>query len=162
MESERMEIETMRQLIETLAAKIKANENNDFEKSPNNIFQILGIETNEVQACRFLGYILNQKAKKLGAKSPLSYFLSDVLDVSDELKDGATVVLEDVIDEGSLANSIMLYAYQNNIDINIEKRNVNNTYAPTGSIEDLDKLYKLDSENLKEFISNAYRSISSR
>ena len=72
------------------------------------------------------------------------------------------LVIEDVIDEGSLANSIMLYAYQNNIDINIEKRNVNNTYAPTGSIEDLDKLYKLDDESLKEFINNAYRSISSR
>ena len=70
--------------------------------------------------------------------------------------------MEDVIDEGSLANSIMLYAYQNNIDINIEKRNVNNTYAPTGSIEDLDKLYKLDDESLKEFINNAYRSLSSR
>ena len=72
------------------------------------------------------------------------------------------LVIEDVIDEGSLANSIMLYAYENNIDINIEKRNVNNTYAPTGSIEDLDKLYKLDNESLKEFINNAYRSISSR
>ena len=72
------------------------------------------------------------------------------------------LVIEDVIDEGSLASSIMLYAYQNNLDINIEKRNVNNTYAPTGSIEDLDKLYKLDNESLKEFINNAYRSISSR
>lgn len=94
-----MEIEEMRQIIGTLAAKIKASENNDFEKSPNNIFQILGIETNEVLACRFLGYLLKQKANNSGTKSPLSYFLSDVLDVNDELKDGATVVLEDVIDE---------------------------------------------------------------
>lgn len=94
-----MEIEAMRHLIGTLAAKIKANDNNDFQKIPNNIFQILGIETNEVLVCRFLGYVLNQKAKNPGAKTPLSYFLPDVLDVSDELKDGATVLLEDVIDE---------------------------------------------------------------
>jgi len=72
------------------------------------------------------------------------------------------IVLEDVIDEGSLANSIILYAYQNNIEIDIIKRNVNNTYAPTGSIETLDKLYKLDDESIKELIEDAYRSISSR
>ena len=72
------------------------------------------------------------------------------------------IVVEDVIDEGSLANSIILYTYENNLDIDIEKVNVNNVYAPTGSIDDLDKLYKLDNDSLKELIDNAYRSIFSR
>ena len=72
------------------------------------------------------------------------------------------LVIEDVIDEGSLANSIMLYIYQNNLDILVKKINIGNVYAPTGSIEDLDKLYKLDNESLESEINNALRLISSR
>lgn len=72
------------------------------------------------------------------------------------------IVVEDVIDEGSLANSIMLYIYQNNLDVMVKKINIGNTYAPTGSIEDLDKLYKLDDKSLESEINNALRLISSR
>jgi 1-deoxy-D-xylulose-5-phosphate synthase len=62
------------------------------------------------------------------------------------------LVIEDVIDEGSLANSIIEYVYQNNFDIKIDKINIGNTYAPTGSIEDLDKLYKLDINSIESEI----------
>ena len=72
------------------------------------------------------------------------------------------LVFEDVINEGCLANDIILYIYQNNLNIKVNKYNLGNVYAPTGSIEDLDKLYKLDSKSIESEIKNAYRLISSR
>ena len=72
------------------------------------------------------------------------------------------IIYEDVIDEGSLANSILVYLKENNIDIKVIKHNLSNTFAPCGSLSDLDKLYKLDSESIKEEIENEIRHLSSR
>lgn len=72
------------------------------------------------------------------------------------------IVYEDVIDEGSLANAIMIFLKEKNIDAKVIKHNVSNTFAPCGSLSDLDKLYKLDSESIKEEIANEIRSLSSR
>ncbi len=64
-------------------------------------------------------------------------------------------VYEDVIDEGSLANSIIVFFNQNNINIEVIKHNIGNTFAPCGSLSDLDKLYKLDTLSIVEEINNA-------
>ena len=72
------------------------------------------------------------------------------------------IVYEDVIDEGCLANSIMIYLKENNINIDVVKHNIGNTFAPCGSLDDLDKLYKLDSLSIKEEIEDEIRHLSSR
>lgn len=72
------------------------------------------------------------------------------------------IVFEDVIDEGCLANSIIIYLNQNNINTKVIKVNLGNVYAPCGSFDDLDKLYKLDNNSIKEVIDNEIRSIPSR
>ena len=72
------------------------------------------------------------------------------------------IIYEDVIDEGSLANSIIIFLMENNINIKVVKHNLSNIFAPCGSLSDLDKLYKLDSFSIKEEIDNEIRLISSR
>ena len=66
------------------------------------------------------------------------------------------IVIEDVIDEGSLGNSIILFKDKLGKDIKIIKKNISNTYAPCGSFDDLDKLYKLDKDSIIEEIKNAH------
>ena len=72
------------------------------------------------------------------------------------------IVFEDVVDEGCLANSIMVYLMENGINVKVIKHNLGNVYAPCGSFNDLDKLYRLDSSSIKEVIDNEIRSIPSR
>ena len=66
------------------------------------------------------------------------------------------IVFEDVIDEGSLANSIILYLNEINSNVKVRKINLGNIYAKTGSTLDLDKLYKLDSNSIKEVLDEAW------
>lgn len=73
----------------------------------------------------------------------------DEVMLKDLAKNNKTIlVFEDVVDEGCLANSIILYLNKEKIDINVLKYNLGNTYAPTGLIDDLDKLYHLDNESI--------------
>jgi len=73
------------------------------EKTPEmsndgfNIFQILGVETDEVKACRFIGALLDPKEKHGLGETPLKLFLNDVLKVSNEVDPNARIVLEDRI-----------------------------------------------------------------
>lgn len=68
------------------------NQNDGF-----NIFQILGVETDEVKACRFIGALLDPKEKHGLGETPLKLFLKDVLKVSNEVDPNARIVLEDRI-----------------------------------------------------------------
>lgn len=71
----------------------------DENKLSHNVFRVLEIETNEVLICRFLGYLLNLKLSKDDQKSPMSLFLSEVLEVDDDAASDAYAELEEVIDD---------------------------------------------------------------
>ena len=87
----------------------------------------------------------------------------DSITLKEIVKDNKKIIIyEDVIDEGSLANSVIIYLKENDIDVDVIKHNIGNTFAPCGSIDDLDKLYKLDSLSIKEEIDDEIRLISSR
>ena len=89
--------------IRELLKKLSTCNENSSENSDNtyNIFEILGVEYNEVIVCRFIGDLLDPKGRHGLGCMPLKYFINDVLNGSaaeDKGLENASVKLEEHID----------------------------------------------------------------
>lgn len=100
MKGVRRRMDAMKELLKRLSAEFQKSTYPYAEKTPFNIFRVLGIQTKEVMICRFLGEMLDPNGSHALGAFPLAQFFEVVLNENapaDVRK--ARVELEEKIDE---------------------------------------------------------------